>query len=327
MFEAGPPGPACASLSVAPGSVRWQDNQEAHTVFDGRFRRVVEGGVAPVGSSLGSRRFKADYLTALGLVLAAVCAVVIATGHLLVGLILLILAAVPDLLDGAVAKATGTASVRGAFFDSVSDRVTDSLILGGLAWHLSSTARIPVPGGHVASADWSVLPLAVLGVSNLISYERAKAESLGFEAKGGLMERAERIIVLCLGLLLPVLLLPILGLMLALTSITAVQRFVKVWRQAPGPGLPGAGSAAEQLRAERAELRAERVALRAERVALRANGDVASRWREWREGRDSAVSSTSRPSEARWRERRRAPGGSAHTPVGGRWRRQDHTRP
>ena len=65
-----------------------------------------------------------------------------------------------------------------------------------------------------------------------ISYERAKAESLGLQAKGGLMERAERIILLCLGLLFDNLLVPILWIMLVLTSITAVQRFIKVWKQA-----------------------------------------------------------------------------------------------
>ena len=82
------------------------------------------------------------------------------------------------------------------------------------------------------SARIALLPVAVSAVSQVISYERAKAEALGLSAKGGLMERAERIILLCLGLLFPTLLLPIMWLMLVLTSITAVQRFVKVWRQA-----------------------------------------------------------------------------------------------
>ena len=61
---------------------------------------------------------------------------------------------------------------------------------------------------------------------------RAKAEALGFNAKGGVMERAERIILLGLGLLFQALLVPILWVMLVLTAVTAVQRFVKVWRQA-----------------------------------------------------------------------------------------------
>ena len=78
----------------------------------------------------------------------------------------------------------------------------------------------------------AMLPFAVAAVSSVISYQRAKAESLGLDAKGGLMERAERIVLLCVGLLFDILLIPILWVMLVLTSITAVQRFVKVWRSA-----------------------------------------------------------------------------------------------
>jgi len=288
-------------------------------VFDGRFRSAVEEGVAPVGTSLGSRRLKADHLTLLGLLLAAACAVVVASGHLLIGLVILILAAVPDLLDGAVAKATGTASVRGAFFDSVSDRVVDSLILGGLAWHLASTRH----------AHWAVLPLAVLAVSNLISYERAKAESLGMKAKGGLMERAERIIALCIGLAFPVVLVPVLWVMLGLTSVTAVQRFAKVWRQAPGPG-PSAAPSPEQLRRERAELRAERAALRAERAALRARGEVPSRWREWRDAREAELLRRRSDPDPDHAPRPRARGVHGRRPLtadGGRWRRPPRRRP
>ncbi len=132
----------------------------------------------------------------------------------------------PDLLDGALAKASGRASMRGAFFDSVADRVTDTVVLGGIAWYLLDRYH-----GHIA-----LLPMAVLGASLLVSYERAKAESLGFEAKGGLMERAERVVVLCAGLAFSFLLIPLLWLMLALTIATAAQRFVKVWRQANAAG-------------------------------------------------------------------------------------------
>lgn len=194
-------------------------------MFDGRWRNGVEQGVKPVGSALRRTGITADHLTATGLVMAAVTAVVIGAGHLRLGVVLLALAAVPDLLDGAVAKASGTASPRGAFFDSVADRVTDALVLGGIAWHLAAT------DGGLAP----MLPFAVLGTSALISYERAKAESLGYNAKGGLMERAERIIALGVGLAFPSLLVPILWVMLALTTVTAVQRFLKVWVQASTP--------------------------------------------------------------------------------------------
>lgn len=191
-------------------------------MFDGYFRVQVERAVKPMGESLRKVGVTPDVLTVAGLLLAVAAGISVGAGALRLGLLLVILAALPDLLDGAVAKAGNTASQRGAFFDSVIDRVTDALLLGGVAWYLASND----------SAHMSVLPFAVMAVSAIISYERAKAESLGLQAKGGLMERAERIILLCLGLLFDTLLVPILWIMLVLTTVTAVQRFVKVWRQA-----------------------------------------------------------------------------------------------
>ncbi len=191
-------------------------------MFDGHFREQVERAVKPMGESLRKVGVTPDLLTVAGLLLAVAAGISVGAGALRLGLLLVILAALPDLLDGAVAKAGNTASQRGAFFDSVIDRVTDALLLGGVAWYLASND----------SAHMSVLPFAVMAVSATISYERAKAESLGLQAKGGLMERAERIILLCLGLLFDNLLVPILWIMLVLTTITAVQRFVKVWKQA-----------------------------------------------------------------------------------------------
>jgi CDP-diacylglycerol--glycerol-3-phosphate 3-phosphatidyltransferase len=191
-------------------------------MFDGRFRAEAERTLKPVGAQIKRTGITADQLTLLGIVMAAAASLAIANGALRLGLLLLILTALPDVLDGAVAKASGTASPRGAFFDSVADRFTDALLLGGVAWYLSTTQP-----GRIA-----VLPMAVLGASMLISYERAKAEALGYEAKGGLMERAERLIALGLGLLFNQLLIPILWVMLVLTMVTAGQRFAKVWKQA-----------------------------------------------------------------------------------------------
>lgn len=192
-------------------------------MFDGQFRSQAEVQLRPIGRSLKKTGIKADHLTILGVVMAAATALAVANGALRLGLLLLVLCAVPDVLDGAVAKASGTASPRGAFFDSVSDRVADALLFGGMAWYLSSQ-----PGaGRIA-----VLPLAVLGASLIISYERAKAEALGYDAKGGLMERAERLIAIGLALLFQPAMIAILWVMLVLTVATAVQRFAKVWRQA-----------------------------------------------------------------------------------------------
>jgi CDP-diacylglycerol--glycerol-3-phosphate 3-phosphatidyltransferase len=192
-------------------------------MLDGQFRATFEKGLRPVGQSIRRTGIKADHLTAFGGAMAvAACIAIGGFGWLPLGLLFCILSGVPDMLDGAVAKASGTASARGAFFDSVMDRVADALLLGGIAWYLANSR-----GGA-----WPLLPMAVLGTTMLISYERARAESLGFDARGGIMERAERLIAICIGLLFEVLLIPVLILMLVLTSYTAVQRFVKVWRQA-----------------------------------------------------------------------------------------------
>ena len=269
-------------------------------MFDGRFRSGVDRAVQPVGGALKRAGVSPDHLTGLGLLLALPAAWAIATGLLGLGLGLLIASAVPDLLDGAVAKASGRSSVRGAFFDSVADRVTDTLILGALAWYLIDHHR-----GHVA-----LLPVAALGASLLVSYERAKAEALGYQAKGGLMERAERVVVICASLAFSFLMIPLLWLMFALTSFTAVQRFVKVWRQATaaGDGPPPA----------------ERPVFVRKAGYLHASGErqqapVSARWRAWREANGLAArgerptiwaryTEAPRPGSAasRWHERRQA---------------------
>lgn len=265
-------------------------------MFDGRFRSRVDKGVSPIGTALGRTGLSPDHLTALGLLMAVPAAVAIGTGRIGLGLVLLIASAVPDLLDGALAKASGTSSTRGAFFDSVADRVTDGLILGGVGWYLQSTHH-----GHAA-----MLPFAVLAVSVLISYERAKAESLGFSAKGGLMERAERIILLCIGLVASVILVPILWAMLILTSITAVQRFVKVWRQATRAAMPGSGSeTGTGLRAT-----GEQASGLADDDG--SNAAMAERWRAWRGAPVSSLPSTASHGNintrraTRWEDRRAA---------------------
>ncbi|WP_395151791.1 CDP-alcohol phosphatidyltransferase family protein [Ilumatobacter sp.] len=219
-------------------------------MFDGTFRKPVDRAVKPIGALLRKTRLTPDHLTIVGLLVGIAAAVAIGFGRLWVGLALVILAALPDLLDGALAKASGTSSQRGAFFDSTVDRVTDSLLLGGIGWHFALTEDPRIV----------LLPFAVASVSSVISYQRAKAESLGIEAKGGLMERAERIIALLIGLAFNVLLIPILWIMLVLTSITAVQRFWKVWTAADVA--PVTAARIEMRRSRRQSRRVARTALR-----------------------------------------------------------------
>lgn len=191
-------------------------------MFDGRWRTTIEEGLKPVGTNLRRAGLNADVMTGTGIVMATATAVAVGAGYLSLGVLLLALTGLCDALDGAVAKASGSASTRGAYFDSVSDRLTDAILLFGVAWYL-------IPSRN------ALIPMAILGAAALVSYQRAKADSLGYDARGGLMERAERFIVLGFGFLFSSLLIPTLWVMLALTAFTAGQRFVKVWRQASKP--------------------------------------------------------------------------------------------
>ncbi len=226
-------------------------------MFDGSFRKPIEKAVRPIGNALRRTGLTPDHLTIVGLAVGIGAAFAIGSGHLRLGLLLVILAAVPDLLDGALAKASQAASQRGAFFDSTVDRATDAVLLGGVAWYLA---------GH-ESPHMSVLAFAVMASASLISYQRAKAESLGLDAKGGLMERAERVVLLCIGLLWDPLLVPVLWVMLALTLVTAVQRFVKVWRQAEVA--PITAARIEMRRTRRQTRRVARIQRRHTRVQRR----------------------------------------------------------
>ena len=222
-------------------------------MFDGNWRTAVDRALIPIGVSLRRTGITADMVTVTGIIMAGAAAYFIGQGWFRLGVLFLALTGVPDALDGAVAKASGTSSDRGAFFDSVSDRLTDAMLFGGVAWYLASNE----PGRIM------MLPVAIMGAAMMVSYQRAKAESLGLDAKGGIMERAERFIVLGVGLLFNEFLIPILWIMLALTVVTAIQRFVKVWTQASATRpLP----TTETQLARRRRLRADRQARKGDRT-------------------------------------------------------------
>jgi CDP-diacylglycerol---glycerol-3-phosphate 3-phosphatidyltransferase len=266
-------------------------------MFDGYLRAITDKGVEPIGRGLARIGVTPDHLTVLGLVMAVATAVAIGSGHPFIGFFVLLSSALPDLFDGAVARASGTSSMRGAFFDSTADRVTDAFLLGGIGWYLGSTRGFRS----------SMLAFAVLGVSTLISYMRAKAEIYKLDAKGGLMERAERIIVLCVGLIFSQLLIPILWIMLVLTSITAVQRFVKIWNQADRPAVAIRPTASSR-RADSARRRASRQSRVEGSLRLpRTKAEREQLLAEWRETRLARLAATGRDARTQARANRKPP--------------------
>ena len=158
-------------------------------------------------------------LTIIGFVLTLAVALILATGNLLAGGILLIFAALFDTLDGALARHAGRVTVFGAFLDSTMDRYSEAVTLIGL---MAYYARQPY--------NWQ--PILLLGCtlvgSLMVSYTRARAEAVGIECKEGFFQRTERIIVLIVGLVTGWML-PVLWVLAIFTNVTVVQRVLAVY--------------------------------------------------------------------------------------------------
>jgi CDP-diacylglycerol---glycerol-3-phosphate 3-phosphatidyltransferase len=181
-----------------------------------RFKGVLDGiggfflrlGVSPNG------------MTLLGLLGSLAGAVLLALGAISIGGLVILVSGSTDALDGTMARLRGQASRFGAFLDSTLDRVSELCLFSGLAIHFAL-------GNNILGV---VLALAAAMGSILVSYEKARAEALGFDCKVGLLTRMERYLVLCPALILN---LPIVGLALVavLGNFTALQRFAHVYRQ------------------------------------------------------------------------------------------------
>jgi CDP-diacylglycerol--glycerol-3-phosphate 3-phosphatidyltransferase len=166
-------------------------------------------------------------LTLTNLALNIVAAYVIATGHFLLGGVLVLVSGLFDLLDGALARFTKQTTKFGAVLDSTVDRISEAATLCGLLiWYVIQEGTTLEIG----------LVLAVLIGSFLVSYIRARAEGVGWQCQVGLFTRAERVIVLAVGLLINRILVH--GVFVALcvlavfVFITVVQRLIYLWKQA-----------------------------------------------------------------------------------------------
>jgi len=166
-----------------------------------------------------------NMLTLFGLVITAAGAAVLAIGHLFIAGVILLFAGLFDILDGALARASGKVYKYGAFLDSTVDRYSEGLIyLGLLVFFRGQTLQM-------------VLVLLALAGSFLVSYVRARAQSLGFTCDVGILARPERVVIIVAGLLLdatagaPVVLTVALVILAAGTNFTAVQRIWVVWQQ------------------------------------------------------------------------------------------------
>jgi CDP-diacylglycerol--glycerol-3-phosphate 3-phosphatidyltransferase len=154
----------------------------------------------------------------------------IVEGRLVLAGFISIAAALLDVFDGALAKAKGLVTKFGALLDSTTDRLSDALFFAPIAWLYGVSPDIP-PHDH----RWvAATALVALVASFLVSYVKARAEAVGFEAKVGIAERAERVLLLMAALIFNALLPPIMVLLAALSVITVLQRIVHVQKQDRG---------------------------------------------------------------------------------------------
>ncbi len=159
-------------------------------------------------------------LTVLGLMLAVGVAWILAAGHFFLGGFLVLLSGAFDLLDGAVARASGRSSRFGALLDSTFDRFSEAaLFLGLLAYYANQ-----------GSYQELVLVGAALVGSMMTSYVRARAEGLGLTCEVGIFTRPERVIVLAIGLIFNQMLV-VLWIIAVLANLIAWQRLFYVWQQ------------------------------------------------------------------------------------------------
>ena len=183
-------------------------------------QRRLERALAPLAVRLHRLGASADQVSVAGFVLNAAAAVLIVTGDLVAAGALYLLGGLLDLLDGALARAGGRPTRFGAFLDSTLDRASEGVVFAAVGY------RFAVEG---AAVDAGIVVLALLG-SFLVSYVRARAEGLGAGCRVGIATRAERVILIALGLLCG--LLPeAVRLVALLTVFTVAQRVACVRRE------------------------------------------------------------------------------------------------
>jgi len=191
-------------------------------MLNGLLRAPLTHVITPLARTLTRAGISPGMVTttgATGAVLASV--VLIPSGHLFAAALTVSAFASSDLLDGTMARISGKTSDWGAFLDSNLDRVTDAAIFGAWAIYFSTRNQLLL-----------ILCLVSLSAGFLVSYSKARAESLGFECSGGLMERAERLIILLTAIGLTGLGVPYAaGIGLWLLSIGSVFTFAQRMRQ------------------------------------------------------------------------------------------------
>jgi CDP-diacylglycerol--glycerol-3-phosphate 3-phosphatidyltransferase len=196
-------------------------------VFTTRFQAWVRRNAQRLAQLLASLPITPNQVTVAGTLLTFGAALLAGFSYLRTAGVVLAVSGTFDILDGALARATKRSYHYGAFLDSTFDRYSEGAVYIGLAAYFLDRAD--------AFMRWEVLAcLLALAGSFLVSYVRARAQSLGFHCDSGVFARPERVVITVVGLLIGVwwVLAIVVGLLAVLTNFTALQRILEVWGQA-----------------------------------------------------------------------------------------------
>ncbi len=173
--------------------------------------------------ALSLAKIHPNVLTAVGLVINIAAAVLFGKGNFVAAGVVVLGAGLFDMVDGRVARASNTVTPFGAFFDSVVDRYSDMALYMGLLVYYARVGR----------SLYVVLVALVMAGSVMISYTRARAESLIPSCKVGFLERPERIVLIIIGALMNRMG-PVLWIIGVLSNVTVVHRCIYTWQQTQG---------------------------------------------------------------------------------------------
>ncbi len=194
--------------------------QNPSTTFTDRVRALTLGIVSRAGMAFYRAGIHPDWISVAGLVVVAIASVMIATGQVQVGGIILVLGLPLDALDGAVARAMERRDKFGGLLDSTLDRYADGLIFASLGYYFASQNE----------PTNLILALAALIGSYMVSYVRARAGEAGLSVKVGLFTRLERVAIILPALIVPPLLVPGMWVLAIGTNFTGIQRVWFVYR-------------------------------------------------------------------------------------------------
>ena len=207
------------------------ENVKHNQVFGPFFARFLVWLIGPLERLLIGR-VSPNVITAVSLLLCGITGAAVALGHLPGAVWLYAFAGILDVLDGRLARLSNQQTPAGALFDSVSDRWGELFVFTGYVWYMHDS-------------PWLLAVIGAIGGSMMVSYTRARAEGLGIDLSGGVMQRAERIVLVAGGTLIAAwyggdletasLVEPILGVVMLICGVastaTAISRWVVAYRE------------------------------------------------------------------------------------------------